>query len=94
MKHIIIKKLLFFFFLAMFIGTVFGCAKKEKELQKVKDLEYTVLEESEVPEELLKKVEEKKTGSAEIEKKEPEKKSAEVIKDFSKLPKMEEMEIS
>lgn len=38
------------------------------------------------------KVEEKKTGSAEIEKKEPEKKSAEVIKDFSKLPKMEEME--
>ena len=60
MKHLMIKKLLFFFFLAIFTGTVFGCAKKEKELPKIKDLEYTVLEESEVPEELLAKIGEKK----------------------------------
>ncbi len=66
MKHIMIKKLLFFFFLAMFTGTVFGCAKKEKELPKVKDLEYTVLEESEVPEELLTKIGEQKTGAFDI----------------------------
>ena len=66
MKHIMIKKLLFFFFLAVFTGTVFGCAQKEKELPKVKDLEYTVLEESEVPEELLAKIGEKKVEAFDI----------------------------
>ena len=66
MKHIITKKLLFFFFLAMFTGMVFGCTKKEKELPKVKDLEYTVLEESEVPEELLAKIGEKKAEAFDI----------------------------
>ena len=66
MKHIIRKKLLFFFFLAMLLGTIFGCAKKEKELPKVKDLEYTVLEEGEVPEELLTKIEEKRAEAFDI----------------------------
>ena len=66
MKLIITKKLLFFFFLAMFTGTVLGCAQKEKELPKLKDLEYTVLEESEVPEELLAKIGEKKAEAFDI----------------------------
>ena len=66
MKRIIIKKLLFFFFLAMLTGVISGCAKKEKEIPKVKDLEYTVLEESEVPEELLEKIGEKKAEAFDI----------------------------
>lgn len=66
MKQMIMKKLLFFFFLAMFLGTILGCAKKEKELPKVKDVEYTVLEESEVPEELLEKIKEKKAEAFDI----------------------------
>ena len=66
MKRIIIKKLLFFFFLAMLTGVVSGCAKKEKEIPKVKDLEYTVLEESEVPEELLEKIREEKAKAFDI----------------------------
>ena len=66
MKRIIIKKLLFFFFLAMLTGVVSGCAKKEKEIPKVKDLEYTVLEESEVPEELLEKIREEKANAFDI----------------------------
>lgn len=66
MKRIIVKKLLFFFFLAMLTGAVFGCAKKESEIPKVKDLEYTVLEESEVPEELLEKIREEKAKAFDI----------------------------
>ena len=60
MRHSITKKLLFFFFFAIFTGLFFGCGKEEKEVSKVKDLEYTVLEESEVPAELLEKIKEKK----------------------------------
>ncbi len=60
MKHIYWKKLLFFFFLTIITGMFFGCAKKEEEVPKIKDLEYTVLEESEVPEEFLEKIREKK----------------------------------
>lgn len=66
MKRIIIQKLLFFFFLTMFTGAIFGCGEKEKEITKVKDLEYTVLEESEVPEELLAKIKEKKAEAFDI----------------------------
>ena len=66
MKRIITKKLLFFFFLAIVIGTCSSCGEKEKEIPKVKDLEYTVLEESEVPEELLEKIKEKKAEAFDI----------------------------
>ena len=66
MKGIIVKKLLFFFFLAVVTGMISGCAKKEKEIPKVKDLEYTVLEESEVPEQLLEKIREEKENAFDI----------------------------
>lgn len=66
MKRIITKKLLFFFFLAILAGTFSSCGKKEKEIPKIKDLEYTVLEESEIPEELLEKVKEKKKENFDI----------------------------
>ena len=66
MKGIIRKKLLFFFFLTILIGIISGCGEKEKEIPKVKDLEYTVLEESEVPEELLEKIKEKKAEAFDI----------------------------
>ena len=66
MKRIIIQKLLFFFFLTILIGIISGCGEKEKEITKVKDLEYTVLEESEVPEELLAKIKEKKAEAFDI----------------------------
>ena len=66
MKYIIRKKLLFFFFLTILTGFMVSCNQKEKEIPKVKDLEYTVLEESEVPEELLGKIKEKKAEAFDI----------------------------
>lgn len=66
MKYICWKKVMFFFFLSIITGLFFGCAKEEKEIPKIKDLEYTVLEESEVPEELLEKIREKKTEAFDI----------------------------
>lgn len=66
MKRIIRTKLLFFFFLAIMTGMVFGCGKKEKEFPRINDLEYTVLEESEVPAELLEKIKEKKAEPFDI----------------------------
>jgi len=60
MKRRYFKRLLFFFFLTIMTGAFSGCGEKEEELLKIKDLEYTVVEESEVPEELLKKIKEKR----------------------------------
>ncbi|MDD2979860.1 MAG: protease complex subunit PrcB family protein [Hespellia sp.] len=44
----------------IFSGALGGCAKKMDRTEKLKDLEFTVVEESEVPEELADAVEEKK----------------------------------
>ena len=57
MKHRF-KRLLFFFFLTAAAGFAGGCGEKEEEIPKIKDLEYTVVEEGEVPEELLEKIRE------------------------------------
>ena len=54
------KKLLLFL---CFIGSLFcfiGCSETEKEFRKVKELEFTVVEEADVPQELLAKINEKK----------------------------------
>ena len=55
------KKLLLFFCGLGVLLLFAGCIKTEKELEKIKDLEFTVVEEADVPEELLKKINEQKT---------------------------------
>lgn len=52
------KRVLFLFlvFLAAFFA---GCGEKTEKPEKIKDVEYTVQEESQVPEELLAKMKEK-----------------------------------
>lgn len=42
------------------IGILTGCGEKKNPLQKIKDLEFTVVAEENVPEELLKVIREKK----------------------------------
>ncbi len=53
------KRLLFFFFFAGVWLWICGCGKEAEEIKKIKDLEVTVLEEGDVPEELLTKIKEK-----------------------------------
>lgn len=53
------KRLLFFFFFAAVVSGFCGCGKEGEEIKKIRDLEYTVMEEGEIPEELLLKVKEK-----------------------------------
>lgn len=52
------KRLLFFFFCIIMMGLLSGCGEKEAKIPKIKDLEYTVVEEGEVPEVLLNKIRE------------------------------------
>jgi len=54
------KRLLFFFFFAMMPVMFSGCGKEAEEIEKIRDLEYTVLEEGNVPGELLEKIKEKR----------------------------------
>lgn len=54
------KTLLFFFFFAAMLFAVSGCGREAEEIKKIRDLEYTVLEEGNVPQELLEKIQEKK----------------------------------
>ena len=52
------KRLLFLFLVALTV-VLCGCGEKAKKPEKIKDIEYTVQEESQVPEELLNKMKEK-----------------------------------
>ena len=54
------KKLLLFFCVFGVLWYFAGCTEAEKEPEKIKDLEFTVVEEADVPEELLTKIKEKK----------------------------------
>jgi len=45
---------------------VSGCTMEEENNEKLRDLEFTIVEESDVPEELLKIIEEKKNGEFKI----------------------------
>lgn len=60
MKQTYGKRLLFFFFFTVLAAALAGCGKKAEEINKIKDLEYTVVEEGNVPEEMLAKINEKK----------------------------------
>lgn len=42
---------------------VFACGKKQDPMEKIKDLEYTVIAEDNIPKELLAKIEEKKENA-------------------------------
>ncbi len=53
------KKRVFFLFLFLLTVLFAGCGEKVEKPEKIKDIEYTVQEESEVPEELLAKMKEK-----------------------------------
>ena len=50
------RRLLFFFFFAMVFCS--GCGRKAEEIVKIKDLDYTVMEEGNLPETLLEKIKE------------------------------------
>lgn len=43
-----------------------GCTMEESSNQKLRDLEFTIVEETDIPEELLKIIEEKKVGEFKI----------------------------
>lgn len=42
---------------------VYACGKKQDPMEKIKDLEYTVIAEDNIPKELLEKIEEKKENA-------------------------------
>jgi len=52
------KRVLFFLFIAA-LAYLAGCGQQSSKPEKIKDVEYTVQEESQVPEELLAKMKEK-----------------------------------
>lgn len=55
------KRLWISFFVLIFTGILcWGCASQTKPLEKLKDLEFTVVEEEDIPQELLDKINEKK----------------------------------
>ena len=45
---------------------LYGCAKEKDPLEKIKDLEFTVLAEDNIPEELKKVIEEKKANAFKV----------------------------
>jgi len=53
------KKRALFLLLVFLMAFLAGCGEQVKKPEKIKDLEYTVQEESQVPEELLAKMKEK-----------------------------------
>lgn len=53
------KKQIVFFLLVLLTAVLIGCGAKVEKPEKIKDIEYTVQEESQVPEELLAKMKEK-----------------------------------
>lgn len=58
------KKIICLFFVAVFL--LCGCSIEDENGEKLKDLEFTVVEEGEVPEELTKIIEDKKTKEFKI----------------------------
>ncbi len=42
---------------------VYACGKKQDPMEKIKDLEYTVIAEDNIPKELLEKIEERKENA-------------------------------
>lgn len=57
------RKRIFLLFLFLLTVLLSGCGEKVEKPEKIKDIEYTVQEESQVPEELLEKMKEKQKES-------------------------------
>lgn len=51
---------------AVMVLLLYGCAKEKDPLEKIKDLEFTVLAEDNIPEELKKVIEEKKANAFKV----------------------------
>lgn len=61
MISFILKKAALILGLTFILIILSGCKKQEEEIVKIKDLEFTVVEEADLPEELLKSINEKKS---------------------------------
>lgn len=51
------------FLICLLCFLVYACGKKQDSMEKIKDLEYTVIAEDNIPKELLAKIEEKKENA-------------------------------
>ncbi len=60
------KKLCFFSIFVLTILLLCGCSLKTAGTEKIRDLEYTVLAEAEIPESLLQEIEEEKTDDLKL----------------------------
>lgn len=61
MKQVIFKKIALILCCILITLTFYGCKKEQSEVKKLKDLEFTVVEEADLPEELLTSINEKKS---------------------------------
>ena len=61
MKHVIFKKIALLLCCILITLTFYGCKEEQSEVKKLKDLEFTVVEEADLPEELLTSINEKKS---------------------------------
>lgn len=57
------KRILRILLVCMLCMSVIACGKKQDPMEKIKDLEFTVISEDKLPDELLTMIEEKKTAS-------------------------------
>lgn len=62
MKKIHIRKIAGILLLCLFSGSFFGCSVEKSSGTKVKDMEYAIVEEADIPEELKTMIEEKKAA--------------------------------
>ena len=60
MKQRRFARIFVIFYLIAMCLMLFGCKKDETEIKKIRDLEFTVVEEADLPENLLKTINEKK----------------------------------
>lgn len=60
------KRLLSVFLVCLMCMSVYACGKKQDTMEKIKDLEFTVIAEDNIPEELLGRIEEKKKEAFKI----------------------------
>ena len=60
------KRLLSVFLICLMCMGVYACGKKQEGMEKIKDLECTVIAEDNIPEELLEQIEQKKADAFKI----------------------------
>lgn len=60
MKHFYVRKIALALCCILITLSFIGCKQKKEEITKLKDLEFTVVEEADLPEELLTSINEKK----------------------------------